>query len=62
MFEKFQVQKQIANKRTEVVWMNKYFQKAQATNGVPIVLTEKEAKQKKLNPLRTRVGEKKAGK
>jgi len=51
-----------SHKRTEVVWMNKYFQKAQAANRVPIVLTEKEAKQKKLNPLRTRAGKKKVGK
>jgi len=51
-----------SHKRTEVVWMNKYFQKAQAANSVPIVLTTKEAKQKKLNPLRTRVGKKKARK
>jgi hypothetical protein len=36
--------------------MNKYFQKAQTANGVPIVLTEKEAKQKKLNPLRMKAG------
>jgi DNA adenine methylase len=44
-----------SHKRTEVVWMNKYFQKAQAANTVPIVLTKKETKQKKLNPLRMRV-------
>jgi DNA adenine methylase len=51
-----------SHKRTEVVWMNKYFQKAQAANSVPIVLTKKESKQKKLNPLRTRARKKKAGK
>jgi DNA adenine methylase len=51
-----------SHKRTEVVWMNKYFQKAQAANSVPIVLTEKEAKDKKLNPLRTRDKKKKTRK
>jgi DNA adenine methylase len=40
------------HKRTEVVWMNKYFIQAQKAKQVPIVLTKKEAKQKKLNPLR----------
>jgi len=40
------------HKRTEVVWMNKYFRHAQETNRVPIKLTKKEQKQKKLNPLR----------
>lgn len=40
------------HKRTEVVWMNKYFQQARKTNQVPITLTKKEMKQKKLNPLR----------
>lgn len=43
------------HKRTEIVWMNKHFQKALRSNEVPIVLTKKEAKQKKLNPVRTRV-------
>lgn len=43
------------HKRTEVVWMNKYFQRAQGTNQIPIVLTKKETKQKKLNPLRARL-------
>lgn len=43
------------HKRTEVVWMNKYFQKAQAFSEIPIVLTKKEAKQKKLNPSRARI-------
>ena len=51
-----------SHKRTEVVWMNKYFLKGQAANIVPIVLTTKEAKQKKLNPLRTRARKKKARK
>jgi DNA adenine methylase len=40
------------HKRTEVVWMNKHFQRAQISNEIPIVLTEKEAKHKKLNPSR----------
>ena len=40
------------HKRTEVVWMNKHFQRAQASNQVPIVLTNSESKYKKLNPLR----------
>lgn len=39
-------------KRTEVVWMNKHFQKALKSGEVPIVLTEKEKKQGKLNPER----------
>jgi DNA adenine methylase len=43
------------HKRTEVVWMNKHFQKAQKTNQIAITLTKKESKQKKLNPLRKRV-------
>ena len=40
------------HKRKEVVWMNKYYQKAKKINRVPIKLTEKELKQKKLNPVR----------
>jgi hypothetical protein len=40
------------HKRTEVVWVNKYFQRAQKTNWIPIKLTKKESKQMKLNPLR----------
>ena len=40
------------HKRTEVVWMNKYFTKAQKTNRVPIRLTAKEKKSNKLNPIR----------
>jgi DNA adenine methylase len=43
-----------SHKRTEVVWMNKHFQKAQTTNKIAITLTKKELKQKKLNPSRTR--------
>jgi DNA adenine methylase len=42
------------HKRTEVVWMNKHFQKAQKTNQIAIALTKKESKQKKLNPSRTK--------
>jgi DNA adenine methylase len=38
--------------RTEVVWMNSYFQEALRLNEVPIVLSEKERKQGKVNPLR----------
>jgi hypothetical protein len=38
--------------RTEVVWMNKHYQKALATGVVPIKLTEKEQKQGKVNPIR----------
>ena len=38
--------------RTEVVWMNKYFTKAQDTQRVPIELTDKELKENKLNPER----------
>ncbi|HEX2846177.1 MAG TPA: DNA adenine methylase [Chitinophagaceae bacterium] len=38
--------------RTEVVWANKHFQKALETQKVPIVLTEKEKKQGKVNPER----------
>lgn len=41
-----------SHNRTEVVWMNKYFQKALASGKVPITLTEKEKKQGKLNPER----------
>ena len=41
-----------SHNRSEVVWVNKYFQKAVKTGKVPIKLTEKEAKQKKLNPER----------
>lgn len=47
------------HKRTEVVWMNKHFQKAQKTNQIAITLTKKESKQKKLNPSRARVGSQK---
>lgn len=38
--------------RIEVVWMNRHFQNALKTGQVPIVLTEKERKQGKLNPER----------
>jgi DNA adenine methylase len=41
-----------SHNRTEVVWMNKYFQKALESGKVPITLTEKEKKQGKLNPER----------
>ncbi|MBU1578465.1 MAG: DNA adenine methylase [Bacteroidetes bacterium] len=41
-----------SHSRTEVLWMNKYFIQAQETNVVPIVLTEKEKIQKKINPER----------
>lgn len=43
------------HKRTEVVWMNKHFRLAQTTKEVPIVLTKKESRQKKLNPSRARI-------
>jgi DNA adenine methylase len=36
-----------SHKRTEVIWMNKYFQKAIKTGKVPIKLTKKELKQNK---------------
>ena len=38
--------------RTEVVWFNSYFQKALKENKVPITLTSKEQKNKKINPVR----------
>lgn len=41
-----------SHERTEVVWMNSYFQEALRLNKVPIVLSEKERKQGKVNPLR----------
>ncbi|MCC7004940.1 DNA adenine methylase [Candidatus Nomurabacteria bacterium] len=41
-----------SHSRTEVVWMNKHFKKALDSGKVPIVLTEKEEKQGKLNPER----------
>ena len=40
------------HKRTEVVWMNKHFTRAQKSNRVPIRLSEKERKSNKLNPTR----------
>jgi DNA adenine methylase len=42
------------HKRTEVVWMNKHFRLAQKAKEVPIILTKKESKQKKLNPSRSK--------
>ena len=41
-----------SHKRTEVVWMNKYFQEASQKNEVPIILTKKEKKLNKINPQR----------
>lgn len=41
-----------SHNRTEVVWMNKHFQKALESGEVPITLTEKERKQGKINPER----------
>lgn len=38
--------------RIEVIWMNKYFIKAQKEQKIPIILTEKEIKQNKINPLK----------
>lgn len=38
--------------RTEVVWMNKYFLKAVETNRVPIKLTDRELRIRKINPER----------
>ncbi len=38
--------------RTEIIWMNKHFIKARKTGRVPIRLTNKEKKLKKLNPTR----------
>lgn len=43
-----------SHNRTEVVWMNKHFQKAIESGKVPITLTEKEKKQGKLNPERSK--------
>jgi DNA adenine methylase len=43
------------HKRTEVVWMNKHFQRAQKENEIAINLNKTELKQKKLNPIRTKV-------
>lgn len=40
--------------RTEVLWMNEHFLKAQATRKIPIRLTEKEKKEGKINPRRIR--------
>jgi DNA adenine methylase len=41
-----------SHKRTEIVWMNKYFQKALIKKEVPIKLTQKEIKLNKINPIR----------
>jgi DNA adenine methylase len=38
--------------RTEVVWMNKYYVQALKQQKVPIILTEKEKKENKINPER----------
>lgn len=38
--------------RTEVLWMNKQFSMAQSTRTIPIHLTEKEKKERKINPRR----------
>ncbi|SRR6266536_5978100 len=43
-----------SHKRTEVVWMNKYFLHALKTNSIPIKLTAKEIKENKVNPERKR--------
>lgn len=42
------------SKRTEVVWMNKHFLKAQSSKEVPIRLTKRETNMTKLNPVRGR--------
>ncbi len=41
-----------SHKRTEVVWMNKHFRKAQKSKHVPMRLSEKERKSNKINPSR----------
>jgi len=41
-----------SHKRTEVVWMNKYFVTALKSKQIPITLTNEERKQKKVNPER----------
>ena len=38
--------------RKEIVWMNKYYLKALESGKVPIKLTDRELKEKKLNPER----------
>lgn len=40
--------------RTEVLWMNEQFSKAQSTKTIPIHLTEKEKEEGKINPSRIR--------
>lgn len=42
-----------SHKRTEIVWMNKYFQDALRLKKVPITLTKKEIKLNKINPKRS---------
>lgn len=41
-----------SHSRSEVVWTNRFFNKALENNSIPIKLTNKELKEKKLNPLR----------
>jgi DNA adenine methylase len=41
-----------SHNRTEVVWMNKHFKKAQKLNRVPIRLSKEERKMNKINPSR----------
>ncbi len=41
-----------SHERTEVIWMNKYFLHAVKTKELPITLTKKEEKDKKVNPIR----------
>jgi len=41
-----------SHKRTEVVWMNKHFRKAQKNNRIPIRLSKKEKMLNKVNPSR----------
>lgn len=43
---------QIHHKRTELLWMNRQFQEAIGLDEAPIVLSEKERKENKLNPMR----------
>ncbi len=48
-----------SHKRTEVVWMNKFFIAAKKTKKIPIKLTKEEVKHTKLNPERKRKSKKK---
>jgi DNA adenine methylase len=41
-----------SHERTEVVWMNKYFLHAVKTKELPVTLSKKEEKDKKVNPIR----------